>query len=120
MMQVALTRNSHRTGSSVSGCVPLLARRRWLRASGGPVVVRRGRHLHHRAGAGHRVSLGPPGIDAAVAGHHVDVSLTQKATDRLSSRSRSLLTCASSASNSRIRAASPLVVPSRPPRSICA
>ena len=61
-----------------------------------PVVVARRGHASRFARCGHR----EPGrllvIDTTEAGHGVDVSFTQKATDRLS-RSRSIRSCAFSA-----------------------
>ncbi len=76
----------------------------------------RRRHPHRLAGARHRQPFGPLVIDTAVTPHRVDVSFTQKATDRLS-RSRSIRSCAFSARSSARSARSSVVSPSRSPRS---
>ena len=87
------------------------------RLAGGPVVVARRGHPGRFARCSHR----EPGrllvIDTHVAGHGVDISLIQKARDRLS-RSRSIRSCALSARSSARSARSSTVSPSRSPRSI--
>src|SRR5512132_3075895 len=94
----------------------MLGRPLTLLALGGPGVEGRGRDTSRPAGGDHWKPGGLLGIDAAVAAHGVDVSLTQKATVRLS-RSRSIRSLAFSASSFRSRTLSSLVSPSRSPRS---
>jgi hypothetical protein len=88
-----------------------------LRGAAGPGVVGRPGHPGRRAGGGYREPCGLLGIDTAVAHHGVDVSLTQKATVRLS-RSRSIRSLAFSRSSARSRACSSRVSPSCSPRSM--
>jgi hypothetical protein len=52
----------------------------FLRGAGDPGVVRGPGHSNGLAGGGHRDSCSLLGVDAAVARHGVDCSLTQKAT----------------------------------------
>src|SRR5215211_620379 len=93
----------------------MLGRPLALLTLGGPGVEGRGRDTSRLAGGDHWEPGGLLGIDAAVAAHGVDVSLTQKATVRLS-RSRSIRSLAFSASKSRSRARSSVVSPSVSPR----
>ena len=76
-----------------------LALRGSVDGAGGPGVLRRPGDPGRPAGGGDREPGGLLGIDTAVAGHGVDVSLTQKATVRLR-RSRSIRSRACSRSRS--------------------
>src|SRR4029450_1166315 len=95
----------------------LLGRPLPLLTLGGPGVEGRGRDTSRLAGGAHGEPGGLLGIDTAVAAHGVDISLTQKATVRLS-RSRSIRRRAFSPSSARSRACSSVVSPSCSPRSM--
>src|SRR5215216_1340776 len=95
----------------------MLGRPLALLALGGPGVEGRGRDPSRLAGGDHWKPVGLLGIDTAVAAHGVDVSLTQKATVRLS-RSRSIRNLVFSASSCCSRTRSSVVSPSASPRSM--